>query len=181
MDLTPHRDGTHPGPFISRLLNALLLRRDLYESVAADPSALRPAIAVICVSAVVQYSVFQSPMLVDLGSWALLLLILIALVRWLIYASIFYPFAKLFAQQERPFPRLLRCLGFAEAPAIMRVALLLVGAGAYPWVRVGVALWLLAASVVAVRAALCISLRRAIVISTTGFVLYLLPGVLLGI
>jgi hypothetical protein len=125
--------------------------------------------------------VFQSPLLQELGSWALLVLILIALLRWVVYAAIFYPFAKLFTRQERPFPRLLRCLGFAESPALMRVTLLLVGQGAYAWVRVVVALWLLAASIVAVRAALSVSLPRAIIIGTTCFVLYLLPGVLMGV
>jgi len=172
---------TSTGPFISRLFAALLLRRELYESVAADPSALRPAIAVVCVTAVVQHSVFQSPLLQDLGSWALLLVVLIAVVRWLVYAAIFYPLAKLFTQQQGALPRLLRCLGFAEAPSLMRASLLFVGPDAYPWVRVAVAIWLLAASIVAVRAALSISLRRAIVIGIIGFVLYLLPGVLLGV
>ena len=181
MDHAARTQTASTGPFISRLLSALLLRRELYESVAADPAALRPAIAVVCVSAVVQHSLFQSPLLEDLGSWALLVVLLVALVRWLVYAAIFYPFAKLFTRQERPLPRLLRCLGFAEAPAIMRASLFLVGPEAYPWIRVAVALWLFAASIVAVRAALSVTLPRAIAITATCFVLYLLPGILMGV
>jgi hypothetical protein len=119
----------------------------------------------------------QSPLAQDLSLWTLLLAMLFALVRWLIYAAIFYPFARILAAQARPFPRLLRCLGFAEAPGTARAALFFVDPSAASWVNIAVAVWLLASSVVAARAALSTTLLRAVLITGVSFVIYQLFGI----
>jgi hypothetical protein len=158
----------------------MFLRRELYESVAADPSELRPSIAVLLVSAVVQYSLMESPFPRELSLWALVLGMLFAVVRWLVYAAIFYPFARLFTRQKRPFPRLLRCLGFAEAPGVARVSLFFLDPSAAPWVNLAVAVWLLASSVVAARAALSTTLLRAVLVTGASFGIYQLFGIATG-
>lgn len=165
------------GPFIGRLVSAMLLRRDLYEAVAADPSALRSAIAVVLVSAVVQYSLVKMPVPEELSLWALLLGMLFAVIRWLIYAAIFYPLARAFTAEERPFPRLLRCLGFAEAPGIARLTLFFVDPSATVWVNAAVTIWLLASSIVACRAALSTTPVRAVLITGASFLLYQVLGI----
>lgn len=165
-------------PFVTRLLSAMLLRSELYENAAEDASTLRPAIAVVLVSAVVQYSLVQMPVPKELSLWALLLGMFFAIVRWLLYAAIFYPFARAFSAQKAPFPRLLRCLGFAEAPGVARAALFFVDPAATTWINVAVALWLFASSIVAARAALSTTLTRALLITAVSFLLYQVLGIL---
>lgn len=181
VDQPRKRSTATEGPFVTRLFSAMLLRRELYESVAADPAATRPAIAVVLVSALVQYSLLDSPFPRELSLWALLFGMLFAVVRWIVYAALFYPLARAFTSQTRPFPRLLRCLGFAESPGVARACLFFVDTTALPWVNLAVGLWLLAAGVVATRAALSTTLARAALITGVSFALYQLLGILTNV
>ena len=62
------------------------------------------------------------------------------------------------------YKRLLRCLGFAETPAMLSMVGFAVDEPLLPWVQFGVGAWLLAATIVAVRSAARVSTGRAVAI-----------------
>jgi hypothetical protein len=166
-----------PQPLIGRLFGAIFLRRELYESVAAEPDAWRPATALVCLAAFAQDSVrMPGPLDVwlaeTLGTWAVFVVMLLGITRWLVYATVLYAVARLSSGAETPYGRILRCIGFAEAPSLLILfahlepAFLLV-------LRFLVGCWLLASTIVAVRAALAVDTRRAAAVGVVGFAVYL--------
>lgn len=158
------------GPFINRILSALLLRRDFYDHVAADRTAGPQAAAVVCLAAI-----SQTPALIEaFGAWGIVVIMLIGLMRWYAFTALVYPIGRLIAWKRIGFRRLLRCLGFAEAPALLSAFRFVAGEALPEWFRMLLWFWLLATNVVAVRAALEISTGRALWIGAWSFVLYLL-------
>ena len=103
----------------------------------------------------------------------LVLIVVFAVLRWLVYATIMYPIARIISGEPVGYARLLRCLGFAETPAVLSLVAFLVDDQFFPWVQFGVGAWLLLATVVAVRAATRVSTPRAAVIGVAGFAAYL--------
>lgn len=167
-------------PFLHRILGAIFLRRDLYDAVAAEHDAWRPAVALVCLAAMAQLGVrppsaTELSVVEQIGTWSLPLFLILALARWVAYAAILYGTARLLAGPSARFGRLLRCLGFAEAPAILVVLCLFfeVDIHFFAWVQVIISLWLLGATIVAVRAALATTTARAAPIGAIGFFVYL--------
>lgn len=155
-------------PFVGRLAAAMCLRPAAYTAIANDTGAGSLAAAVVSISAMVQPSAVTE----ELGSWGLLLLLLFGILRWYLFTTLVYPIARLVAGKPIEYRRLLRCLGFAEAPAVINAA------APYaltfePLLRLVVGLWLLAATIVAVRAALDVKTGRAVAVGLLGFALYL--------
>jgi len=171
------------GPLLPRIVNAVMLRREFYDAVAADPRATGPAGAIVCLSAIARESVGLYEMSQGFKAWGLVLILIVgfAVIRWLVYASIMYPIARAVGGQTVEYKRLLRCLGFAEAPAVLSMVGFVVDERLYPWVQFGVGAWLLAATIVAVRSAVGVSTARAAVIGASGFAAYLLLGVALDV
>jgi hypothetical protein len=173
----PSRSAINPstGPLFPRLLNAILLRREFYEAVAATPGATGPAGAIVCLAALARESVGLYELSQGFKAWGLVLVIIVvfAMLRWLLYASVMYPIARLVSGQPVGYARLLRCLGFAETPAVLSLAAFLFDDRFYPVVQFAVGAWLLLATVVAVRAATRVSTARAAVIGVVGFAAYL--------
>jgi hypothetical protein len=174
--------GTEPlghmpaGPLFANLLRALFLQRDFFERVAADPVAARPAIAVVCLSSLAYGGTLMpvSPAVEalahTLGYWILPLLMALGLVRWVVYTAILWAMGSFVSRTRQPFGRLLRCVGFAQTPAILSLAVLF-DASAAAWLQVVIRLWLLAATIAAVRGALQTGLARATAIGVLGYVL----------
>ena len=165
-------------PFLYRILAAIFLRRDLYEDVAADRYATGPAIAVVCVSALVRHLLAPSAIMQifqeeGIPTWGMLVIILLSVVFWLLFTTLVFGIAKLLADQPVGYTRLLRCLGFAEAPSMLGVIPFAVGGFWFVPLRIAVWFWLLAATIVAVRAALTVTTARAAVISSLGFTMYI--------
>lgn len=179
MPLPLDRPGKRPiVPFSHRIVAALFLRPDLYAYAATDPAALSQGIAVVCFTGMVQPSVLTR----ELGAWGMLISLVLGLMRWLLFvAAIAYPTARLLAPEPVVFRRLLSCLGFAEAPAFLNALAFMTEEPLPAWLRAGIWLWLLAANVVAVRAAVGASLRRAAVIALISFGAYLGVGLATGI
>lgn len=77
------RAGVSPAPFFVHLFRALFLSRDFYERVAADDSATRQAVAVVCLAALAYGGTLMpvSPTVEQLarsiGYWLLVLLMAI--------------------------------------------------------------------------------------------------------
>ncbi len=165
-------------PFLYRILAAMILRRELYEDVAADRYATGPAIAVVCVSAVVRHVLAPSAIMQifqeeGIPTWGVLVIILLSVVFWLLFATLVFGIATLLAGGPVGYPRLLRCLGFAEAPSLLGVIPFAVGGIWFVSLRIAVWFWLLAATIVAVRAALAVTTARAAAISSLGFAMYI--------
>jgi len=163
------------GPLLPRLVNAVLLRRQFYDAVASDSHATGPAGAIVCIAAIARESIGLYEVSQTFKAWGLLLLVVVvfALLRWLVYATIMYPVARAIAGVPVTYSRLLRCLGFAETPAVLSLVGFLVDERFFPWVQFGVGAWLLAATIVAVRAATQVSTPRAAIIGVLGFAAYL--------
>lgn len=171
------------GPLLPRLVNAILLRRAFYDEVAADPHAIGPAGAIVCLAAIARESVNLYELSQGFQAWGLLLVLIVvfALLRWLLYAAIVFPIARAIGGQALGFTRLLRCLGFAEAPTVLSVVGFALDERFLPWVQLAVGAWLLAATIVAVRSATRATTGRAVAIGALGFAAYLLLGFALDI
>jgi hypothetical protein len=166
------------GPILHRVFQAIALRRDFYEAVADDDGAWRPALAVVCLAALARDSVTLSELdfllVLLLRTWSLLPIMLLAILRWLTCTAIAYPIARLLAGQSTDYYRLLRCLGFAQAPVFLTLLAFFVDATLVRWVPVFVMAWTLASSTVAAGAALESRVAGSLGVSTGFLASYLL-------
>lgn len=137
--------------FTDRMLRAAKLDSELYEEVEADTATLGQAAAVVTLSSIatgIGTSGLGSPSTLVLGTLA-------ALVGWFLWAVLIYVIGvKLLPepQTESDIGELLRTIGFASSPGILRVFGVIPVFG--PLILVAASLWMLAAMVVAVRQAL---------------------------
>jgi hypothetical protein len=158
--------------FPERLLRASLLQSETYEEVEADAGAGRQALVVVLLSsaAVGVGGVANS------GVAGILVQIACAVVGWWTWAyATYFIGARLLPTPETSADpgQLLRTMGFAGAPGIVRIAMVVPGIAFPVWI-VGT-LWELLAMVVAVRQALDYrSTLRAIVVAAIGFPVYAL-------
>jgi hypothetical protein len=169
--------------FLRRILRAALLDASLYEEVEADEGALGQAMAVVVLASVAAGIGFafatDYPLARGLQG------LLAALFGWILWAALTYVIgAKLFPapQTQADIWQLLRTLGFASAPGILRVFACVPGLSLV--VTVVVSAWMLVAMVIAVRQALDYTgTMRAIGVCLLGWVvqlfLLLLPRLLL--
>ena len=151
-----------------RMLQAAKLQPAVYEEVEADRSAMGQAAGVVVLSSVAA----GIGALSTEGTPGVLYGTIAALISWLIWAGLTYLIgAKLLpeAQTEADFGQLLRTIGFASAPGVIRV--LGIVPGLFPLVSLVAGVWMLAAMVVAVRQALDYqSTWRAVGVCVLGFV-----------
>lgn len=153
--------------FLRRIVEATKLNPGLYEEVEADKSALKQAMTVIVLSSVAagigasQYDIPQLAMAV-----------LVSLLSWIVWAYIcYFVGARLLPepQTRADHGELLRTLGFAASPGLLRVF------GVIPGVAGGVifavaTVWMFIATVIAVRQALdYTSTGRALAVVLIGF------------
>ncbi len=158
-------------PFATRLIRAARLEPALYEEVEADRSATAQSMLVVVLASLAGSIWFGA---------ALLPAALISVVAWLIWAGLSYVIgAKLMPepQTEADFGQLLRVIGFASAPGILRV--FGVGFLAAP-VAVITGVWMLVAMVVGIRQALDYrSTGRAVLVAAIGWIVYV--GIILAL
>jgi hypothetical protein len=166
-------------PFPRRILGALRLDPATYEEVEADRTATGQALLVVLLSAAATgISVFK-----DGGYSGLLGGTIGAVAGWSVMAWMTWQIGTRFLPEPETSAdvgELLRTIGFASSPALLRVFGLLPGA-ALP-VAALTSLWMLASLIVAVRQALDYrSTLRAAVVCLFGFVGYLLVAVAIGL
>jgi hypothetical protein len=139
------------GSLINRILRAAKLDVHLYEEVEADKSAMRQAMLVVILSGIAAGvgSISQG------GALGVALGTIMGLVGWYIWAFIIYFIGtKLLPepQTKSNVGELLRTIGFASAPGLIRVF------GVFPGVEKLVfpvaTVWMLVAMIIAVRQAL---------------------------
>ena len=134
-----------------RIIRAAKLDARLYEEVEADRDATGQAMAVVVMSAL-------AAGIGSLGSGGLLGLVggtIVALVGWLIWAFLTYFIGTRLLpepQTKADYGELLRAIGFASAPGLIRAFGVIPGLGALVFLVAGI--WMLVAMVIAVRQAL---------------------------
>ncbi len=134
--------------FVDRMVRAAKLDPNLYEEVEADKGALGQAMAVVVLSSLAAGIGGYVPGGILAGMvWGLL--------SWYVWAYLTYWFGTRLlaeAQTEADHGELLRTLGFASAPGLVRVLGVIPGLW---WIANLVAsVWMIAAMVIAVRQAL---------------------------
>jgi hypothetical protein len=137
--------------YLNRIVRAAKLESDLYEEVEADTGAMRQAMGVVMLASIAAGIGSAAQM----GMGGLLMGTLSALAGWYIWAFLIYLIgAKLLPQPQTQATHgeLLRTLGFAAAPGMLRIL------GVIPpltgIVFLIASLWMLAAMIIAVRQAL---------------------------
>ncbi len=135
----------------NRIIRAAKLDAELYEEVEADRGATGQAMAVVVMSAVAAgFGALGSGGLVGIVSGTL-----VALVGWCIWAFLTYFIGTRLLpepQTKADYGELLRTIGFASAPGMIRVFGVLPGFGPFLFSAAGI--WMLVAMVIAVRQAL---------------------------
>jgi len=167
--------------FVRRLLGAAALDASVYEEVEADQAATTQALAVVLLSSAAAGIGAQE--LGETSPASVALFSTIALIAWMGWAFVTYEIGvRLLPEPEtRSDPgELLRTIGFATAPGLLRIFALLPGA------RVPVfaltAVWMLVAMILAVRQALDYkSTGRAIGVCALGWVLSIVFAFVLGL
>ncbi len=163
--------------FSNRIIRAAKLDVALYEEVEADKSALGQAMGVVVLSSIAAGIGSTT----KVGLLGMLMMIVIALVGWYIWAYLTYFIGtKLLPepQTKADHGELLRTIGFSSSPGLIRVL------GIIPVLQSIVfpiaAIWMLVAMVIAVRQALDYSSTlRAIGVCLIGWVIQMVLFVLL--
>lgn len=164
--------------FWNRLLRAIKLDTQLYEEVEADTSALPQALTmVILASLATGIASLTRGIEASLIGGALS-----ALIGWFAWSFIiFFVGTKWLAepQTKSDYGELLRTIGFASAPGI--IAVLGVIPGLFSIAILVASIWMLIATVIAVRQALDYkSTGRAIIVCFIGWIIYALLSWLLS-
>lgn len=156
--------------FTNRMIGAARLDANIYEEVEHDSNAMGQAIGVVLLSSVA--AGIGSILYMDLVT-ALVVGTIAALLGWLIWAFLTWIIGtKLLPEEqtEADMGQLLRTIGFAASPGILRVAGIIPGIGGL--LVLACDLWMLAAMVVGVRQALdYTSTWRAVGVCVIGFVI----------
>ncbi|HJO56064.1 MAG TPA: YIP1 family protein [Candidatus Scalindua sp.] len=154
------------GSLINRTIRAAKLDAHLYEEVEADRSAMRQAMIVVILSGIAAGvgSISQG------GALGVAMGTVMGLVGWYIWAFIIYFIGTKFLpepQTKSNVGELLRTIGFASAPGLIRVF------GVFPGVEKLVfpvaTVWMLVAMVIAVKQALDYKgMVRAVIVCLIG-------------
>lgn len=164
--------------FTERMIGAAKLDVATYEEVEADTTATGQAMLVVVLSSVAA----GIGALGSMGIVGLLVGTIGALVGWFIWAGlIFIIGTKILPepQTEADMGQLLRTIGFASSPGILRLLGFIPVLGTM--LSFAVAIWMLVATVVATRQALDYkSTGRAVAVCAIGFVVYLVVSVVIA-
>ena len=172
---------TAPNSFLQRLVGAAALDSAIYEEVEADRSATRQAFLVVILSGLAAGIGATGLTGANVGVAAFTCAV--SLIAWATWALVTYEIgARILpgAETSTVVGELLRTIGFAATPGILRV-FGIVPAAMIP-VFVLTAVWMLATMIVAVRQALDYrSTGRAIAVCALGWVLAIILAIGLGL
>ena len=158
--------------FNERIIRAAKLDVNLYEEVEADKGALGQAMGVVVLSSIAAGlgSVERA------GIGGILIGTILALIGWYIWAYITYLIGtKLLPepQTKADHSELLRTIGFASSPGLIRILGIIPGLASFVFFVAGI--WMLIAMVIAVRQALDYqSTLRAVGVCIIGWIVQLL-------
>ncbi len=158
--------------FFNRIVRAVRLNPALYEEVEADRSAMGQAMGVVILSSLAA----GIGSMQRIGAGGLLMGTLSALLGWAAWAAIIYFIGTRLLpepQTKADYGELLRTIGFASAPGIARIIGIVPGLMNVVFLAAGI--WMLLATIIAVRQALDYnSTLRAVVVCLIGWLVQLL-------
>ena len=167
--------------FVGRMIGVACFDRSAYEDVESDTRATGQAVAVVLLASIGSSIGWVG--FAPRGLAAIFLLTLTAVVGWVTWALVTYLIGtRVFPEQQTDADpgQLLRTLGFAQSPGLLRPLALVPGIG--PIVAALTVVWALATMVVAVRQALDYSSTlRALAVCMGGWVLALTMFLEIGI
>ena len=154
--------------FQNRIIRAAMLDSNLYEEVEADKSAQGQAMAIVVLA-----SIAAGIGLYKTGGFSGIITgTLASLIGWYVWAYLTYFIGTKFLpepQTEADLGELLRTIGFASSPGLLRVFYCIPGAGVPVYLISS--LWMLVAMIIAVRQALGYnSTLRAVGVCVIGYV-----------
>jgi hypothetical protein len=166
--------------FIQRLIGAAALDVAIYEDVEADAGATAQAFIVVLVSSIAGglgiHGLSGGPVNIAFFS-------MVALLAWAAWALVTYAVGALLLPEPQTrvdVGELLRTIGFASTPGLLRV-LAIMQPLAIP-VFVATSIWMVLAMVIAVRQALdYTSTARAVAVCVIGWVLSVVVAVVIGL
>jgi hypothetical protein len=151
-----------------RMIRAAKLEVELYEEVEADTSCMNQAMVVVILASLAGGLGFVG----ERGLMGLVFGSVAALLGWIIWAFLTYVIGtKLLPveQTESDMGELLRTIGFASSPGVLKVFAVFPFFG--PLIRLGTSIWMLAAMIVGVRQALDYeSTGRAVAVCVIGWI-----------
>jgi hypothetical protein len=169
----------------NRMVRAAKLDVDLYEEVEADTGANGQAFAVVLLVSVASGIGWAIAGAIDSEGiwilWGFLIGIATSIVGWLVWAAITYWIGSTIfkgPETEATYGQLLRTLGFAQSPGVLRVLVFIPFLGGL--ISFAVWVWVLVAGVIAVRQALDFSTGRAIGTVVVGWLVMALIGFLVA-
>jgi hypothetical protein len=173
-------DLTRPNTFLQRLIGAAALDTAIYEEVEADSKATAQALLVVVLASLAAGVGARD--FAEASAATIAAMTVVALVSWAAWAVITLQIGTRVlpaVDTKADMGQLLRTLGFASTPGLLRVLGVLPGV-AMPVFAV-TAVWMLASMVVAVRQALDYrSTGRAVAVCALGWALSLVLTVILG-
>ena len=155
--------------FVNRMILSAKLDVRVYEEVEADRTALGQAMAVVILSSVAAGigTVQQT------GAGGILVGTVMALLGWIVWAGLTFVIGTRVLpepQTRADYGQLLRTIGFASAPGILRILGIIPGLTTIVYFAAGI--WMLVAMVVAVRQALDYrSTWRAVGVCLIGWII----------
>jgi hypothetical protein len=171
----------------NRMVRAAQLQPELYEEVEADTSATGQALLVVVVASVAAGIGTGVEALTAGGTaaffYGLMFGLAGAIAGWLVWALFAYVFGVSILKGPHTastWGELLRTMGFAGSPGVLRIFAFLPGVGGI--IVVAASVWTLVATVIAIRQALDFSTWRAIIAALVGWIAYtFLSLVVLGL
>ena len=163
--------------FKNRIIRAAMLDSNLYEEVEADKSAQGQAMAIVVLASIAAgIGLYKTG-----GFTGIITGTMAALISWYVWAYLTYFIGTKFfpePQTEAVLGELLRTIGFASSPGLLRVFYFIPGVGVSIYLISS--LWMLIAMIIAVRQALDYnSTLRAIGVCVIGYVFQIFVLVLI--
>ena len=162
---------------IARMLRAVQLDVDLYNEVEKDKNATTEALIVVALTALcaaIGTALSGESNLFSGIIWG----IVSSLVGWLVSSATIYGVGVYLFGGTASIEELLRTLGYASSPGILRILSFVPFVG--PLVGFVVSIWTLVTNVVATREALDVDTTKAIIISVIAFVIWIVVLAVLG-
>ena len=145
-----------------RMMGAAKLDIHVYEEVEADESATAQAAVVVAIVAVA--SGIGSA---QAGAPGIIAGLIAAFGGWLLWSGVTYLIGDKLLGGTASWGELLRTIGFAQSPGVLYVLGVVPGVGGL--IRLGVAVWLLVAGIIAIRQALDFSTGKAVATALLGW------------
>lgn len=167
--------------FTQRVIGALALDSTIYEEVEADPTAISQALTVVVLSSLA--AGIGSRGLVGTSVGGILFISILSLMAWAVWAVVVFEIGSRLLPEPGTrvdVGQLLRTIGFAAAPGLLRV-LGIMSAATIPVFAI-TSVWMLAAMIVGVRQALDFhSTTRAVAVCVLGWTLAIAIAVVIGL